>query len=960
MIRAAIGLDKALLLLLWLAAGVKCFALGQVQYVETAPVNGGFAVCQNHAAATLYVDTNDFSGVVIAAHNLQTDLERLTAIAPGLATAQVDLGANVIIAGTIGRSAMIDALIASRKIDVSDITNRWESFFIQVVPDPFPGITNALVICGSDQRGTIYGIYDLSEEAGVSPWYFWADVPAPRRDSLFVKPGKYIQGPPAVKYRGIFLNDEFPSLGGWAKEKYGGFNHQFYTNVFELLLRLKANYLWPAMWNNAFNEDDPANPKLADEYGIVMGTSHVEPMMRADKEWYRAGYSAHEWNFETHSNELETFWRGGLERAKDYSNLITIAMRGKTDSPMSPTANIALLEKIIASQRQIIADVYQTNAESVPQVWALYKEVQEYYEKGMRVPDDVTLLWSDDNWGNLRRLPTADERRRSGGAGVYYHCDYVGDPRSYKWVNTVPLPKIWEQMNLADQYGADQIWIVNVGSLKLKELPISFFLNFAWDPSLWQKERIPEFTRLWAEQQFGPANARQIGRVLDQYTRFNGWRKPELLAPETFSLVNYQEADRILLGWKSIAAYAERISRELPEDERDAFFELVQYPIKACEQVNELYIDVAKNRLYARQGRASANDLAAAAHSLFQADADLSAYYNHVLAGGKWDHMMDQTHIGYTGWQQPETNIMPQVTTIDIPAKADMGVAVEGSTNSWPDFSTMAVLPGFDKFNRQSRYFDVFNRGSIAFKFSASTSAPWIRLSQAQGTIEKEARIWVSVDPRQAPMGSASGWIKITGALTNEVVLKVNSFNPEEPALETSHGFVEADGYVSIAAEHFTTKIDAESAHWAKIDGLGETASAMTIFPVTAASVLPPQNSPCLEYQMFLFDEGQIEVEAILSPTLNFVPGRGLRFGISFDDQPPQVIEALGQNSPSDWATSVKDSVRKVKVNLELAESGEHTLKFWMVDPGVVLQKLIVNPDRAKPCYFGPPESFHQ
>jgi hypothetical protein len=714
------------------------------------------------------------------------------------------------------------------------------------------------------------------------------------------------------------------------------------------------------MWNNAFSEDDPLNPKLANEYGIVMGTSHVEPMMRADKEWERAGHRASEWNFETHSNKLTSFWREGLERNKDCENVITIAMRGKVDSPMSPTANVALLESIVATQRRLIAQVYHTNADSVPQLWALYKEVQEYYEKGMCVPDDVTLLWSDDNWGNLRRLPTPEECSRRGGSGIYYHLDYVGDPRNYKWVNTVPITKIREQMNLAKAYGADRIWIVNVGSLKLKELPVSFFLNFAWDPSRWPIGNTPKFTRLWAEQQFGPAYASQIAYLLDRYTEFNGWRKPELLAPDTFSLVNYHEADQVLAGWQAINDAAENIAHELPANQRDAFFELVLYPVKACEQLNELYIDVAKDRLYGSQGRASANDFAAKAKELFQADADLSAYYNHTLAGGKWDHMMDQTHIGYTGWQQPSTNIMPQTMTLDIPDDPAMGVAIEGSTEAWPGSPDAAVLPGFDRFNRQSRYFDIFNRGKTPFTFSIGTTVPWLRLSDTHGTIQKENRIRVSVDWNRAPHGSAAGWIKVTGAGTNEIDLQVTGFNPETPEAGSWHGFVEADDYVSIEADHYTRKTDVASAHWEKIDGLGQSSSAMTSYPVTTASTLPSQNSPRLEYQMYLFDHGPTEVEARLCPTLNFVPGRGLRFGLSFDDQPPQIIDALAHNAPPDWSTAVKDSVRKVKVHFDLDQSGEHTLKFWMVDPGVVLQKIIVNRGGVQPSYFGPPESFHQ
>ncbi|MGH7991630.1 MAG: glycosyl hydrolase 115 family protein, partial [Limisphaerales bacterium] len=375
-----------------------------------------------------------------------------------------------------------------------------------------------------------------------------------------------------------------------------------------------------------------------------------------------------------------------------------------------------------------------TNAAAVPQLWALYKEVQGYYEDGMRVPDDVTLLWCDDNWGNIRRLPTPQERSRSGGAGIYYHLDYVGGPRNYKWVNSSPLPKIWEQMNLAHEYGANRIWIVNVGHLMHVQLPTEFFLTYAWNPNRWPKEKISEFTELWAQREFGKEFAPQIADIVSKFTKYNGRRKPELLSPDTFSLLNYNEAETVLADWKKITAEAENIYQQLPANERDAFFELVLYPTKACEIVNELYIDAAKNRLYATQGRASANDFAADVKKLFQADADLSDYYNHKLANGKWNHMMDQTHIGYQSWQQPNKNIMPKVEEIEIQTNAEMGVAIEGSTNSWPDSSSKAVLPEFDKFNQPSRYIDVFNKGQTPFEFSVTTSAPWIELSETNGT----------------------------------------------------------------------------------------------------------------------------------------------------------------------------------------------------------------------------------
>ncbi len=915
--------------------------IGEDRYVDSAYHPGDFTIVTRNAAATLLVDSADFPGVVRAANDLQADIERVTNHTTAVAHDEDNLGSNVIVVGTVGKSKVIDQLIRDHKIDVTAIAGKWESFLIQVVPKPLPGVASALIIAGSDKRGTIYGIYDFSDQIGVSPWYWWADVPVQHHDELFVKPGLYVQGPPAVKYRGIFLNDEAPSLTGWVKEKYGNYNHEFYSKIFELLLRLKANYLWPAMWNNAFNEDDRLNAQLADEYGIVMGTSHHEPMLRAQQEWKRHGKGP--WDYSKNAAVLTEFWGQGIERNRKYESIITLGMRGDGDLPMAESANIALLEKIVADQRKIIADRVNPDLSKVPQDWALYKEVQEYYEKGMRVPDGVTLLWCDDNWGNLRRLPTPEERKRSGGAGIYYHFDYVGDPRSYKWLNTIPIAKVWEQMNLAYRYGADRIWIVNVGDLKPMELPIDFFLNMAWKPENWPKERIGEFTRLWAERQFGPEFAPEIADILSKYTKYNGRRKPELLEPSTFSLVDYREADSVFADFQAAVTNAEEIYAKLPQSQRDAFFELVLYPTKASAIVTELYITAARNQLYASQGRASANELAAATQALFQADTDLSAYYNHTLAHGKWDHMMDQTHIGYTFWNQPPVNAMPKVTEIEVPAPAQLGVAIEGSTLAWPGSPGKATLPPFDLFNQQSRYIDIFNRGRQPFVFSATTSVPWIMLSESQGTIEKDRRVWVSVDWKKAPLGFTSGSLKIARSGTQEVVVNVNAFRPQDLTRESLDGFVESDGYVSMEAVHYSKKVDRPSARWERIDDLGRTLSSMSVFPVTAESVTPTRDSPRLEYKLYLFDPRTVEVEAILAPTLNFVSGRGLRYAISFDDEAPQVIDALAENSVEAWGTSVKDSVRKVRSTHLLAKSGYHTLKFWTVDPGVVLQKLVVN-----------------
>jgi hypothetical protein len=948
------GLGGAIFALAVLLANCLCAAQ---DFVETTPQAGSFKVAGENFAAKIYVDANDFPGVVRATGDLQADVERVTGNMPVVVNDEKQLGEHAIIVGTLGRSAIIDRLVQEGKIDASAIAGKWESTIVQVVATPLPGISDALVIAGSDKRGTIFGVYDLSEQMGVSPWYWWGDVPVRHRDGVYVKAGTFVQGPPAVKYRGIFLNDEDPDLTNWANEKFGGYNHLFYEKIFELLLRLKANYLWPAMWNACFNEDDRLNPKLADEYGIVMGTSHVEPMMRADKEWNRAGFTPPQWNYATNPDLLNQFWDQGIVRNDHYESIITVGMRGKIDTPMASSggmpANIALLEKIVADQRTIIASRVNLDVTKVPQLWCLYKEVQGYYEAGMRVPDDVTLLWSDDNWGNIRRLPTAQERNRSGGAGVYYHLDYVGGPRNYKWIDTSSIPKIWEQMTLAYGHGADRIWIVNVGHLKHVEYPTEFFLNLAWNPGRWKSDNLLQYTRQWAARNFGSEYADQIADLIWRYSKLNGRIKPELLSPDTYSVMDYGEADGVVAEYQQIVSEAEKIQNELPADARDAFFEFVVDPAKAYSIVLQLYVTVAKNHLYTSQGRASANEMAEKAQALFKADQELSDYFNHKLGGGRWGHMMDQTHIGYTSWQQPTRNRMPALKRIDVPKDAGLGVAIEGSREAWPAEDERAVLQDIDAFNRQRRYIDVFNLGQTPFQFAVSAGAPWIVVSQTSGTVDHDVRLWVSVDWDKAPKDKSLGTVTISG-LGQSVPVSFTAVNPTEITRTNLDGFIESDGCVSMEAEHFTRKVDSPSSPWFRIDGYGRTLSAMTI----RTGDDTPLKQPFLEYRMYLFDSGGAELSAMIAPTQAFTPGRGLRFAISLDNQKPVVVDSLAHASQRDWERSVTNSIRIVTVPVTIDRPGYHVLKFWMVDPAVVLEKLVIDLGGVKPSFLGPPESY--
>jgi hypothetical protein len=951
--------------------------------ITTQKEHGSFTISSGKRTAQMLISEKDEPGVVRAFKDLQSDIKSVTGNLPVLSFNKNRSHYDVIIAGTIGKSPLIDDLIRKGKIRIDDISGKWETYVIQVVDKPFPGVGKGLVIAGSDKRGAIYGIYEISNEIGVSPWYWWADVPSRKSKDLFVSPGRFVYGEPSVKYRGIFLNDEAPALTNWVAWKYGmvplsskppvppgvaNYGHEFYSGIFELLLRLKANYLWPAMWNNAFNEDDSLNAALADEYGIVMGNSHQEPMLRAQKEWDRRYIrTLGSWNWTKHADTLARFWRDGIRRNRNFESLITIGLRGADDTEMGPggpQANIDKLEKIVNVQRKILSEEINPDLTKIPQLWCLYKEVLDYYNAGLRVPDDVTLLWPEDNWGNVRRVPTAGERTRTGGAGIYYHFDYHGGPRSYQWINTNPIPKIWDQMALAKQYGADRVWIVNVGHFRGYEFPMEYFLSLAWNTDAFTASDMKGFTERWSERTFGPSNAKEIADIISKTTKYNGRRKPELLSPSTYSIVNYGEADKVVTEFRVQADKAEQINNLLPVEMHDAFYHLVLFPVKASALVNELYSTAGKNSLYAKQGRAATNELADRTEMLFSADTSLMGYYNREYAGGKWNHFMDQTHLGYTSWVDPRINNLDALPRyrIHIPDSAEMGISLEGSEKVWPGADEPAVLPSFDVFNRQERYLEIFNKGRQSFPFSITCDKPWIQLMDTMGSIGLEKRIVVNIDWSSLPAGSQKGTLKITGA-GKEVNISLSVFNPELQNSGVIKGFVEADGYVSMEAEHYTSINNTTERKWEKIEDYGRTLSGMRATSVTdAPSAIAGKNSPYLEYGMYLFSSGEAGIRLILSPTLNFLPDRDLKIGLSIDDEEPLVVVVVpkdfsAMNGNKQWEQTVMDNARFVDLKQIIRAPGYHTLKVWMIDAGPVVEKIIVDTGGVKSSYLGPPES---
>ena len=819
---------------------------------------GSFSI----SGTVIYVDEHDFALVRKSAALLQQDIEMVTGKKPVLLYTIPATAKNIIIIGSIAKSKLVQQLIQQKKINIDKIKNKWEGYQLQSITAPLKGIENALVITGSDRRGTAFAVFELSKQMGVSPWYWWADVPVKKKATLYIRKNLLVNDAPKVKYRGIFINDEAPALSGWSKEKFGGFNHHFYEKVFELILRLKSNYLWPAMWGNAFYDDDSLNIKEADEYGIVIGTSHHEPLMRAHDEWRRYGNG--KWNYDSNELRLQEFWKAGMTRATN-EKMVSIGMRGDGDEPMTRETATALLERIVKDQRHIIEEVTHKPASETPQLWALYKEVQDYYDKGMRVPDDVTLLLCDDNWGNIRKLPKLEDKPRKGGYGVYYHFDYVGGPRNYKWLNTNPIARVWEQMHLAYEYGVDKIWIVNVGDIKPMEFPISFFLDYAWNPSKIGADDLKKYTEQWAAAQFRKKYSADIADIISKYTKYNGRRKPELLDADTYSIQNYKEAVTITGQYNELLARAEKINNELPAEYKDAFFELVLHPVKACANLQELYTTVAFNRSAAARKQANANWLAGKAKQLYINDSLISIQYN-TLANGKWNHMMDQTHIGYTYWQQPPFQKMPELKYVpadSVTAEDVMiGARVETAANLVPNDS----------------------KGNI---------------------------------------------------------------------------FYEAGGVLSIEAAHYSKAISSNGILWKILPDLGKTGDAVTTFPVTAADQKISVGSPQLQYEFYTYSKGTVNLNTYFSPSLNFHnTATGLQYGISIDDEQPQVIGInKDDNNVHTWEGWVANSIIIKTSSHSIDKPGKHILKYWMLSNDVVLQKLVIDLGGMKPSYLGPPES---
>ncbi|PIL25769.1 hypothetical protein GSI_11519 [Ganoderma sinense ZZ0214-1] len=991
--RAALALGG----LLALASSVA--AIGADNCVGFANASDLYVVVKAGKATPILISADEWPGVQRAASDFVGDIQTVSGVKPTFknvtATAKSDYPTAIIV-GTLGKSSVIDAVVNRTNLDVSFVQGKWEAYMTTVVQNPLPGMDSAYVIIGSDKRGTIFGLYTHSEQFGaVSPWYWWADVQPTHHNSLYVKTAGCHHDTPSVKYRGIFLNDEQPALQSWAKVKFTNgtgaahtgspFNHFFYTKLFELLLRLRANYLWPAMWSSAFCVDDDQNQSLADWYGIVMGTSHEEPLMRSlPPEWSIYGKGA--WDYSTNQANVYDFWKTGAQRARNYEGVFTMGMRGAGDAPISGSNPIQLLGKIIADQRSLLKDVFNTSdLTTIPQVWTLYKEVEGYYEQGLTVPDDIVMLWSDDNYGNIRRYPTIAERKRSGGSGVYYHIDYVGAPRCYKWIMSSQIERTYEQLSTAVTRDATKIWVLNVGDLKPLEMHTEFFFTYAYDTTKWNPQNLNSFVENWATREFGfsSSDAATVASIISTVTQHNARRKPELWNTTTYSVLNYREADTVLASLQAAGDASTKLYNSLSSASQPAFFELVQHPVQASLALQHMYIAAAINNLRAIQYSVAANMYKTQVESLFATDFDLENEY-HTILDGKWVHMMAQTHSGYEYWDQSQSNVMPAVQAVQAKKQnlaGPMRITIEGSMGAWPGDDRYSCASGMscgspvttlDNYNPfGNRYFDVSSGGPAPFTWAATSNVSWVKFSLSSGSISSstlEQRVFYSVDWSQVSgQQTASIAVKATpqglGTQTTHVILQAT----QKSVSSGFHGYVESDGVVSIEAAHAARNTSVQGLTWINIPGLGKTNSGVTPWPRGGDDLnFTAGAGPSIEYDFYLFDtnKGNVTITVKVSPSLNNLgDDRPLGLALQIDNGSAQTQHFVPKSNPgslpSGWSGNdgwAANNIIDVKYTFTVG-TGAHTLKVWMIEPTVVVQKIIIDAGGLKSSYLGPPES---
>lgn len=956
----------------------------QVAVHEKSPeTKYAFTLASPRQTAAILYDASDAAVVKRAAELFAADVEAVTGRRPQVTSATGETGPAVIV-GTVGGSALIRRLSEAGKIDTAPLEGAWERYLIQTVANPLPGIRKALVIAGSDRRGAAYGLFTLSELIGVSPWYWWADVPVKKHAALHVDAPPTYSQTPSVRYRGIFLNDEDWGLTPWASQTFeperGNIGPRTYAKVCELLLRLKANYLAPAMHpvSTSFNQI-PENKLVADTFAIVMGSTHCEPLLlNTASEWDTKTMGP--WNYDKNKEGINRVLTQRVRENSPYENVYTLALRGLHDGAMSTTLpmheKVRMLQQALLDQRQILAENIDRPVETVPQAFTPYKEVLEIYSNGLELPDDVTIVWPDDNYGYMKRLSGVREQRRTGRSGVYYHVSYLGVPHSYLWFSTTPPSLMYEELRKAYDTTADRLWLLNCGDLKGSEMQVSLFLDMAWDIGRFTADNVVTYPARWLAGIFGEAYYDRLEAMTREHLRLAFPRKPEYmgwgyhwnrfdhnceqLTDTDFSFTNYDEAQRRLEAYRQLGARAEALLHEIGDEARPAFYQLVYYPLRGAELMNRMTLGGQRNRWYARQGRAATNAVRDEVQRCYDSLQVITRGYNSLL-GGKWNHMMSmrQNYDGVSSYFN-----LPHLATHDAAGAPRLALQVAGEDVTGA--RAFHALPAFDNYLRRTYPVEIYNRGGGTLAWTAHASEPWVVLSKSAGKTADEERITVGIDWEKAPSGNAvPAQIVFRAGEQSEKVL-VSLFNPTAPSRAELRGiYVENNGCVSIPAAGCHRVRENDRIKITAVEDLGIEGPALQLGDPTAPlQIFRSRDVPCAEYDFYAFDAGSVDVYTYVLPTFPLHADRDFRIGENTNTDTKYSVQiddgALATPSSSHveysqvWFESVLRNCAVNKSTLHIDKPGRHTLRIRVGDPGIVLQKIVLDFGGMKRSYLGP------
>ena len=965
---------KKLFIFLFLICGISAFAQIKVNNKQCASTD--FPLVVDGKICNFYIDPSDFTVVNTVSSLLLEDIQRVTGVKGKVIASKAIQEKQVVVIGTLGYNKFIDKLVEKDKIDVSSICNGWEQFIIKTVERPVKGVERALVIIGCDRRGTAYGMLALSEAMGVSPLYWWADIPVKRQNDLYLETIEYSSKAPSVKYRGIFINDEGWGITPWAAKTFdpqlGDIGPKTYAKICELILRLKGNMLAPAMHpgSGAFNKYSD-NKIVADSYGIVMTSSHCEPLLFNNvTEWYKKTMG--EWNYMTNKEGINKVLDKRISENGKYENFYTLAMRGIHDSGLigvPKEKEVSIVEEVISDQRNILAKHINKDIDSIPQLFVPYKEVMNIYEKGLKVPEYVTLVWPDDNFGYIKRLSNKDEQKRKGGAGVYYHISYCGEPHDYLWLNTTPSTLIYEEMRKAYDTGANRYWLLNVGDIKPGELGIKFFLDMAWDINQFNFESAYDFNTHFLTSIFGRQYETDLKDIMDTYYLLGFQHKPEAMGwgflwnnyqqheriiDTDFSFINYNEAENRLNEYNRIAIKSESILNSLPEAYKAAFYELVFYPVKGADLMNKKMLTAQKNRWYARQKRAATNLYAEKTKMYHDSLGYYTDKYNSLL-NGKWNHMMTVSP-GWNGKYQD----MPPVDIYETPQCEDMQIFIPGQ-DCMVGTSNINVLPTLNPYIDKNLFIELYNKGKQTFSWKAIVKDDWIRLTKMSGKTNLQERIGISVDWNKVPKGeNITGEIEIISSnRTEKVYLPI--FNPNTPSVDELRGiYVEDNGCISINAGKFHRKIENDVIKIRTIKGLGYENDCVQLGEATQAipNMWFTNKSPKAEYDFYTFNGGKATVYVYALPLFPIDSRHDTRFGIMIDNGMVQWMTTSSKEYSGQWRRNVFQNSAINSANMYVGKPGLHTFKLICADPGMIIQKVVIDFGGMKRSYLGPKETL--